>query len=65
MDLMQLFDMILHVDKMLDAVIKQYGTLVYFVLFAIIFCETAFVIFRFCLEILYCSSLAPLVLQVR
>jgi len=37
MDLMQLFDMILHVDKMLDAVIKQYGTLVYFVLFAIIF----------------------------
>ncbi|MFZ6686784.1 VTT domain-containing protein [Undibacterium sp. SXout11W] len=47
MDLMQLFDMILHVDKMLDAVIKQYGTLVYFVLFAIIFCETAFVIFPF------------------
>ncbi|MFZ6864219.1 VTT domain-containing protein [Undibacterium sp. Ji67W] len=47
MDLMQLFDMILHVDKMLDAVIKQYGTLVYFVLFVIIFCETAFVIFPF------------------
>ena len=47
MDLMQLFDMILHVDKMLDEVIKQYGTLAYFVLFAIIFCETAFVIFPF------------------
>ncbi|MFZ6693043.1 VTT domain-containing protein [Undibacterium sp. SXout20W] len=47
MDLMQLFDMILHVDKMLDAVIRQYGILVYFVLFAIVFCETAFVIFPF------------------
>ncbi|MFZ6848584.1 VTT domain-containing protein [Undibacterium sp. RuRC25W] len=47
MDLVQLFDMILHVDKMLDAVIRQYGTLVYFVLFAIIFCETAFVVCPF------------------
>lgn len=47
MDFMQLLDMILHVDKMLGAVITQYGTLVYFVLFAIIFCETAFVIFPF------------------
>ncbi|MFZ6771346.1 VTT domain-containing protein [Undibacterium sp. SXout7W] len=47
MDLMQLLDMILHVDKMLGAVITQYGTLVYFVLFAIVFCETAFVILPF------------------
>lgn len=47
MDLMQLLDMILHVDKMLGTVIAQYGTLVYAVLFAIIFCETAFVIFPF------------------
>ncbi|MDE2429684.1 MAG: VTT domain-containing protein [Burkholderiales bacterium] len=47
MDLMQLFDMILHVDKMLGAVIEQYGTLVYFVLFAIVFCETAFVLLPF------------------
>ena len=47
MDLMQLLDMILHVDKMLGTVIAQYGTLVYFVLFAIVFCETAFVIFPF------------------
>jgi len=47
MDLMQLLDMILHVDKMLGAVIAQYGTLVYFVLFAIIFCETAFVVLPF------------------
>lgn len=47
MDLMQILDMILHVDKMLGTVIEQYGTLVYFVLFAIVFCETAFVIFPF------------------
>ena len=47
MDLMQLLDMILHVDKMLGIVIAQYGPLVYAVLFAIIFCETAFVIFPF------------------
>ncbi len=47
MDLMQLLDMILHVDKMLGTVIAQYGTLVYAVLFAIVFCETAFVIFPF------------------
>jgi len=47
MDLMQILDMVLHVDKMLGTVIEQYGTLVYFVLFAIVFCETAFVIFPF------------------
>ncbi|MFZ6743452.1 VTT domain-containing protein [Undibacterium sp. JH2W] len=47
MDFMQLLDMILHVDKMLGTVIQQYGTLVYFVLFAIVFCETAFVVFPF------------------
>lgn len=47
MDLMSLLDMILHVDKMLGIVIAEYGTLVYAVLFAIIFCETAFVIFPF------------------
>ncbi len=47
MDLMQIVDMILHVDKMLGTVIAEYGTLVYVVLFAIVFCETAFVIFPF------------------
>lgn len=47
MDLMQLLDMVLHVDKMLGVLIDQYGTLIYFVLFAIIFCETAFVVFPF------------------
>jgi len=47
MDLMHIIDMILHVDKMLGTVIAEYGTLVYIVLFAIVFCETAFVIFPF------------------
>ncbi|WMW79726.1 VTT domain-containing protein [Undibacterium cyanobacteriorum] len=47
MDFMQLLDMVLHVDKSLGIWIAQYGTLVYAVLFAIVFCETAFVIFPF------------------
>lgn len=47
MDFMQFLDMILHVDKSLGIWIEQYGTLVYAVLFAIVFCETAFVIFPF------------------
>ncbi len=46
MDFMQFLDMILHVDKM-GQLIEQYGTLIYVVLFAIIFCETAFVVFPF------------------
>jgi membrane-associated protein len=44
---MHLLDMILHVDKSLGIWINEYGTLVYAVLFAIVFCETAFVIFPF------------------
>ena len=47
MDFMQFFDMILHVDKYLGTVIEQYGTLVYIVLFAIVFCETGLVVFPF------------------
>ena len=47
MDFMQFFDMILHVDKTLDVIIQQYGTLVYAVLFAIIFCETGLVVLFF------------------
>jgi membrane-associated protein len=47
MDLMQLMGLILHVDKTLGLLIDQYGTLVYVVLFAIIFSETAFVILPF------------------
>ncbi len=47
MDLMQLFDMILHVDKTLGLFIDQYGTLIYVILFAIVFCETGLVIMPF------------------
>jgi len=47
MDFVQFLDMILHVDKTLDTIIAQYGTLVYIVLFAIIFCETGLVVLFF------------------
>ena len=47
MDLMQLFDMILHVDKTLGTLLENYGTLVYVVLFAIVFCETGLVVLFF------------------
>lgn len=47
MDLVQFFDMILHVDKTLEVLIQQYGTLIYAVLFAIIFAETGLVVLFF------------------
>jgi membrane-associated protein len=47
MDLMQLFDMVLHVDKTLGTLLTQYGTYVYIVLFAIVFCETGLVVLFF------------------
>ncbi len=47
MDLMQLFDMLLHVDRTLGTLLAQYGTYVYIVLFAIVFCETGLVLFFF------------------
>ena len=47
MDLVQFFDMVLHVDKTLEVLIQQYGTLIYAVLFAIIFCETGLVVLFF------------------
>lgn len=47
MDLMQLLDMLVHVDKTLGVLIAQYGTLVYAVLFAIVFCETGLVVLFF------------------
>jgi len=47
MDIMQFLDMILHVDKSLGLLIENYGTLVYVVLFAIVFAETGLVIFPF------------------
>jgi membrane-associated protein len=47
MDLMQLIDMILHVDKTLGTLLAQYGVYVYAVLFAIVFCETGLVVLFF------------------
>jgi membrane-associated protein len=47
MDFVQLLDMLLHVDKTLDTLIAQYGTLVYAILFAIVFCETGLVVLFF------------------
>ncbi|KAF3997655.1 VTT domain-containing protein [Glaciimonas immobilis] len=47
MDFMQFFDVILHVDKSLGFLIKEYGTLIYMVLFLIVFCETGLVVFPF------------------
>lgn len=47
MELMQFFDMMLHVDKYLATFVAQYGTLIYAILFAIIFCETGLVVFPF------------------
>jgi membrane-associated protein len=47
MDLMQFFDMILHVDKTLGVLLAEYGIYVYAVLFAIVFCETGLVVLFF------------------
>lgn len=47
MDFLQFFDMIIHVDKYLGTFITEYGTLVYVVLFAIVFCETGLVVLPF------------------
>ena len=47
MDLMQLFDMLLHVDKTLGTLLGEYGPYIYAVLFAIVFCETGLVVLFF------------------
>ena len=47
MDLMQLLDMILHVDKTLGVLLTQYGVYVYAVLFFIIFAETGLIVLFF------------------
>ena len=47
MDLMQLFGMLLHVDKTLGSLLAQYGVYIYAVLFAIVFCETGLVVLFF------------------
>lgn len=44
---MHLFDFILHFDKHLAEILQAYGTLTYFFLFAIIFCETGLVVTPF------------------
>lgn len=47
MELMQFLDIILHVDKSLGVLISQYGTMIYAVLFLIVFCETGLVVLPF------------------
>lgn len=44
---MSLLQTILHLDQYLHIVIMQYGSLVYALLFAIVFCETAFLVLFF------------------
>lgn len=45
--LLQLIDMLLHLDKTLGQVIADYGVWVYAILFLIIFCETGLVVLPF------------------
>ena len=45
--LMMLVDMVLHVDKYLNAIAADYGTWTYFILFMIVFCETGLVVTPF------------------
>ncbi len=45
--LLSFIDLFLNLDKHLNDVIIQYGTLTYFILFAIIFCETGLVVTPF------------------
>ncbi len=40
----QLLDILLHLDRHLDAIIQQYGVWTYLILFLIIFCETGLVV---------------------
>jgi membrane-associated protein len=47
MDLMQFFDMVIHIDKTLGTMIAQYGTMVYVMLSLIVFCETGLVVMPF------------------
>jgi membrane-associated protein len=47
MDFLQILDLIVHIDQSINTVIQQYGTLVYVVLFAIVFAETGLVVMFF------------------
>ncbi len=42
-----LMDMLLHIDVYLRDIVQQYGTLVYFFLFLVVFCETGLVVTPF------------------
>ena len=45
--ILSLWDFIVHIDAHLDAIIRNYGTWTYAILFLIIFCETGFVVTPF------------------
>ena len=45
--LAQFIDIVLHVDKYLATLLAQYGTWIYAILFAIVFCETGLVVTPF------------------
>jgi len=47
MDIAQLIDLFLHLDKHLESVVAQYGLWIYVLLFAIIFIETGLVVMPF------------------
>jgi membrane-associated protein len=47
MNLGQLLDLILHVDKYMGEIIRQYGALIYVLIAAIVFSETGFVVLFF------------------
>ncbi len=48
MEFLALFiDLVLHLDKHLDVLVTQYGTLIYVILFLVIFCETGLVVTPF------------------
>ena len=47
MDFAQMLDLLLHFDKSLDSMLVNYGSLVYVLLFAIVFAETGLVVFPF------------------
>jgi membrane-associated protein len=44
---MEIIDFVLHIDKHLETFIQTYGTLVYLLLFLIVFCETGLVVTPF------------------
>jgi len=45
--LAQFIDIVLHLDKHLALLLAEYGTLIYAILFAIVFCETGLVVLPF------------------